>query len=413
MGMGSVPAYGEATVPIYGAQGASAPAGAGPKAELVCLAGEYQGAKIPLEDGKGLVLGTSSTDSQLVLKGTGVSRRHCEVLYNAAAGSFKVTDFSTNGTFDKNGTRLPKGEAVEVRAGDSISLVDDSNVFRLDVIPAADTAYSASSGAAQSSLYTTQVIGSGASSGGYAGGSGYAGPAGYAAYSTPADTAAANQGGSGASSGYEGRTWYDGYASPADAASGGAAGASAGSTYSDGVSASTPAQDPYSGYGTYQDGGAQYQGQSQQYQVAPADPNYASYGAGGGNYGGSGGPSYSHKNRAPALVIVFSIISCGIYAIYWYFVTNKEINELLGHDDVGTGMLAASIFCCPPIMWYIIYKWDKSLLALTEQSRVRYNSNFILWIVLCFLGVGGFVMMFQVQDTLNELNTVRGGAGAY
>lgn len=108
--------------------------------------------------------------------------------------------------------------------------------------------------------------------------------------------------------------------------------------------------------------------------------------------------------RNPILVIVFSVITCGIYYLYWLWVTNAEINRICGNESVGGGTVIISYFC-GLVGWYIWYKWDISLQEVTQDRRVVYNSNFLLWLILSVIaGAGAFVMMFQVQDTLNRLN---------
>ena len=109
------------------------------------------------------------------------------------------------------------------------------------------------------------------------------------------------------------------------------------------------------------------------------------------------------KIRNPVTVIIFSIISCGIYALYWQWVTNQQINALIGKEDVSGGMLVLGWFCFP-VLWYTWYKWDKSLQDIAEQNKARYSSNFLLWIILTVVaGLGFIVSMFQIQDTLNTV----------
>jgi hypothetical protein len=109
------------------------------------------------------------------------------------------------------------------------------------------------------------------------------------------------------------------------------------------------------------------------------------------------------KIRNPVSVILLSIVTCGIYYLYWVWETNKQLNALLGREDVGAGILILSWFCLP-VSWYIWYRWDKSLMEITEGTRARYSSNFILWIILSVVaGVGTLVMSFQIQDTLNSV----------
>ena len=107
--------------------------------------------------------------------------------------------------------------------------------------------------------------------------------------------------------------------------------------------------------------------------------------------------------RNPVTIILLSIITCGIYALYWYWVTKDQINKLADKEIIGSGLLILSWFCFPIIL-YVWYKWDLALQDIGQQKNVRYNSNFILWVVLAVVaGFGNFVMMFQVQDTLNRV----------
>ena len=108
------------------------------------------------------------------------------------------------------------------------------------------------------------------------------------------------------------------------------------------------------------------------------------------------------KVRSPVTCILLSIITCGIYSLYWQWVTNKQINELAGAEVVGSGMLILGWFCFP-VMWYNWYKWDQALQDVGQRYNIRYSSNFILWIILTVVaGFGSFVMMFQVQEALNN-----------
>ncbi|MDR1821321.1 MAG: DUF4234 domain-containing protein [Oscillospiraceae bacterium] len=107
------------------------------------------------------------------------------------------------------------------------------------------------------------------------------------------------------------------------------------------------------------------------------------------------------KIRNPIAVILFSFFTGFIYYWYWLWVTNKQINELAGYEVMGDGMLILGWFCFP-VAWYIWYKWDKALLDVAEAKGLRYGSNFILWVILSLVGIGPYVLEFQVQDTLNS-----------
>ena len=45
-------------------------------------------------------------------------------------------------------------------------------------------------------------------------------------------------------------------------------------------------------------------------------------------------------NRNIALCIVFSIITCGIYGIYWFIKITDETNSLVSENQTASGGLA-------------------------------------------------------------------------
>ena len=140
--------------------------------------------------------------------------------------------------------------------------------------------------------------------------------------------------------------------------------------------------------------------------------NYAGqqgYGQQQGNYAQpTGQPPYQGRIqeaiiRKPVTCILLSIVTCGIYMLYWDWITNKQINALAGREVISSGMVVLGWFCAP-VMWYIWYKWDLGLQDIARMYNKNYSSNFVLWLILLIVaGVGNFVMLFQVQDTLNRV----------
>ncbi|MBP3634465.1 MAG: FHA domain-containing protein [Oscillospiraceae bacterium] len=98
---------------------------------LICLAGEYRGITIPMISGAKVTLGRDATFCNLVLSGSKISRKHCEIEYLGVGGKYRVTDYSTNGVFVKGGSKLDRGTAVELSSGTVICLGNDLNMFQL------------------------------------------------------------------------------------------------------------------------------------------------------------------------------------------------------------------------------------------------------------------------------------------
>jgi len=73
------------------------------------------------------------------------------------------------------------------------------------------------------------------------------------------------------------------------------------------------------------------------------------------------------KERNPILVILFTMITCGIYALYWYFATSKELNEK-GALETSAGMMLLYMFI--PILNFIaMWKYAKAIEALSKGEK--------------------------------------------
>lgn len=94
-----------------------------------CRGGIYAGAVIPLD--QELVIGRDETCCNLVVKGAQISRKHCSVRYDGQKEAYVVTDFSSNGIFDQNGTKFPQNIPVICGAGTVFSIAQSGNEFLL------------------------------------------------------------------------------------------------------------------------------------------------------------------------------------------------------------------------------------------------------------------------------------------
>ncbi len=104
------------------------------------------------------------------------------------------------------------------------------------------------------------------------------------------------------------------------------------------------------------------------------------------------------KIRNPWTVIVLTIITCGLYHWYWFYVTFQEMKD---YSAKGIGGLAALLFAfiCSIIN---IFVEPSEIAALYEadgrESPVSLMTGF--WILLPILGL--FIWIFKIQRALNH-----------
>ena len=117
---------------------------------------------------------------------------------------------------------------------------------------------------------------------------------------------------------------------------------------------------------------------------------------------------YVGKYRSGGIILLLSIVTCGIYFFYWLYVTMEDINKATGEQRLdSTLLLIGSIFCAPVIL-VALYKIKKNLEHLSKQHRTYYQDNFVLWLILSLLcGIGELVAIFQVSKGLNDIWEIR------
>ena len=111
--------------------------------------------------------------------------------------------------------------------------------------------------------------------------------------------------------------------------------------------------------------------------------------------------------RSVAGLIIFSILTCGIYHLYWLYVTNNEVNEYLCEEDTSGGMvLIFSIITCGIYTIYWYYKMGKKLQAVQCRAFSKVNSNSnddsILYLLLAIFGFA-IVSSAIIQSNLNKV----------
>ncbi len=105
----------------------------------------------------------------------------------------------------------------------------------------------------------------------------------------------------------------------------------------------------------------------------------------------------SIKKRSPVAVIIFSIITFGIYAIYWIVKTKEEINSL------GADIPTAWLIIIPIANYYFIFKYAEGY-----STYVKKDNNAIIWFLVYFFVAPLFIILVQMD--LNKL--AEAGTGA-
>lgn len=110
--------------------------------------------------------------------------------------------------------------------------------------------------------------------------------------------------------------------------------------------------------------------------------------------------------RSVPLCIILSIITCGIYGIYWFICLTNEVNEVTQEDDTsGLVSLLLSIITCGIYGIYWGYKMGDKLDRARMRNNVPTGSFPILFLVLGIFQLG-IITCAIIQSELNHYTPV-------
>jgi len=109
------------------------------------------------------------------------------------------------------------------------------------------------------------------------------------------------------------------------------------------------------------------------------------------------------KQRNVAVCILLSIVTCGIYGLYWFVVLTDDINQESGDVDATSGGMALllTIVTCGIYGWYWAYKMGERVDTIKNRAGVPSSNSGIIYIVLQVFGLG-IIAYALMQDTANK-----------
>ncbi len=133
--------------------------------------------------------------------------------------------------------------------------------------------------------------------------------------------------------------------------------------------------------------------QSNPYQQNPYQPNpgYGQYRA-------------NIQNRNVVTCILLTIVTCGLYGLYWFFCLVNDLNTASGDvdDPSGVTVFLLSLVTCGIYSWVWLYKAGEKVDKIRTRHGEAASNSGILYIILCLLGLG-FVDYCLIQSELNKV----------
>ena len=108
------------------------------------------------------------------------------------------------------------------------------------------------------------------------------------------------------------------------------------------------------------------------------------------------------QKRDIALCIIFTLITCGIYEIYWYVCLANEINTVSDTQDTSGGMvLLLTFITCGIYGLFWAFKCGEKIDTAKQKRGIASSNGGILYLLLYIFG--GIIAYALIQNEINKL----------
>ncbi len=109
-------------------------------------------------------------------------------------------------------------------------------------------------------------------------------------------------------------------------------------------------------------------------------------------------------NRNIVTSIILTIVTCGIYGIYW-MITLQDDSNLISDDNTTSGVMVflLSLITCGIYGLYWYYKMGQKLFIAGQKYGKQVNDNSLIYLLLGIFGFG-IVNYCLMQSDLNKFS---------
>ena len=94
------------------------------------------------------------------------------------------------------------------------------------------------------------------------------------------------------------------------------------------------------------------------------------------------------KKRDIVTNIILTIVTCGIYGLYWFVCMTDDARVVSGDERLSGGKcLLFTIITCGLYTYYWCYLMARALLQAKNKYQLPADDNSILYIILCLVGL--------------------------
>lgn len=106
--------------------------------------------------------------------------------------------------------------------------------------------------------------------------------------------------------------------------------------------------------------------------------------------------------RNIAICIILTLVTCGIYGIYWYICLANDVNTVSGIQDASGGtVFLLTIVTCGIYGMFWAFKCGEKLDTAKQRRGLPASNGGILYLLLYIFG--GIIAYAIIQNEINKL----------
>ena len=108
------------------------------------------------------------------------------------------------------------------------------------------------------------------------------------------------------------------------------------------------------------------------------------------------------KQRSVAMVIILTLITCGIYGVFWMYAITEELSHATNDPNFsGAKALIFILLTCGIYGFFWYYTVGQKIAEMQRQHNMLIKDNGVLFIVLAIFGLE-IISMGIIQAEMNK-----------
>lgn len=108
------------------------------------------------------------------------------------------------------------------------------------------------------------------------------------------------------------------------------------------------------------------------------------------------------QGRSLAVCIILTIVTCGIYGLYWLYMLQEDMNALTGRQDMSGGMvILLSIVTCGIYSYIWAWQMGEKVDSIKTARGIPSSNSGIVYLLLSIFGLG-IVTYSLIQNEINQ-----------